>query len=197
MKNPKFTTLFLAAAVSFTAFANLQAGSPNPVPSPPPSTQVIESELEAALLSGWLNVDVEGLYAPTLAKHVGAEIKLSHPVTDIASIGVSLMALNGNYYSGSFGANLKKTFTIAGLEQFPITPRIEAGAYVPFKTAAGTAQGSADGLGAYTEGGAMIQLWHNKTGTFTVEVGGSYKRIFITGGGFNTYNGLAEFKIKL
>lgn len=192
------TLLLVSADTAFSGTATI----PTAPPVIPAAAQPFESELEAAIISGWLNVDVEGIFAPTLAKHIGAEIKLSHPVTDKdspygADIGVSLMALNGNYYSGSFGASLRKVFTIPGIEQFPITPKVEAGAYLPFNTTAGTTQSSDASLGAYTEAGAMIQLWHNKTGTFTFEVGGSYKRIFSTGGGINTFNGLAEIKIKL
>ncbi len=211
MKN---LTLILTLVVAGAAWAQTPiVPPPAPLPSATdsksvaPPTNPFTQEFEAGIAQGVLTLEMQALYAPRLADKWGAEISLSHPVTDYAGIGVSAMLLNGGYYAGTFGVEFKKAFNLKSLIGWDtnITPRVRTGAYVPFKTLSPTdpnanASSTNSSLGGFVETGAQLQLWHhvNAAGVTDAEfaIGGGVKYITtFSGPAIQTYDGFGAFTV--
>lgn len=149
--------LALLLVISATALAGPEPVPtvPNPIPA---AAQPYVNEVEAAFKAGWLDAGIQMFYAPNLAKHLGAEFKISHPLTKDSPlyVGVSFAAINGGYWGGSFGGGVKWGFPIPNTK-FTFELRGESGAYLPLSTTNTNSNSSSDSLGGYVEtGGDLI-----------------------------------------
>ena len=201
MKTKLVSLCLVLTAVA--AFAQTPTATKNPVVAPNP----FQTEIESALASGVINLEVQGLYAPKLAQHWGAEVSVSHPVTDFASVGASAMLLNGGYYAGTFGVSFEKTFrftlNLLGTDRIvKVTPRVRTGAYVPFKTLQATdpnanSQSTNGDFGAFVEPGTQLGFPLNASDTAEFFVGGNMKYIStFSGPVVQAYGGFAGITIR-